>query len=90
MSEDRVSLLAIGSIVVLKNGYRKLMIIGRMQLQGKEERLWDYLGILYPEGYLGEGYTFLFNHDDIDNIIFKGYSDLEEDAFQLVLKKLER
>lgn len=90
MSEDRVSLLAIGSIVVLKNGYRKLMIIGRMQLQGKEERLWDYLGILYPEGYLGEGYTFLFNHDDIDNIIFEGYSDLEEDAFQLVLRKLER
>lgn len=90
MSEDRVSLLAIGSIVVLKNGYRKLMIIGRMQLQGKEEKLWDYLGILYPEGYLGEGYTFLFNHDDIDNIIFEGYSDLEEDAFQLVLRKLER
>ena len=54
-------LLPIGTIVVLKDGYKKLMIIGRMQLQGKEEKLWDYLGILYPEGYLGEGYTFLFN-----------------------------
>ena len=83
-------LLPLGSIVVLKNGYKKLMIIGRKQLQGEEERLWDYLGVLYPEGHIGSQYTFLFNNSDIDQIIFKGYSDLEEDAFKLDLKKLEK
>lgn len=85
-----MELLPLGSIVVLKNGYKKLMIIGRKQLQGVEEKLWDYLGILYPEGYLGEGYTFLFNHSDIDSIIFKGYADFEEDAFKLALKRVEK
>lgn len=82
-------LLPLGSIVVLKEGYKKLMIIGRMQLQGKEEKLWDYLGVLYPEGYLGERYTFLFNNEDIKEIFFEGYSNLEEEEFKNVLKKLK-
>ena len=81
-------LLPIGTIVVLKDGYKKLMIIGRMQLQGKEEKLWDYLGILYPEGYLGEDYTFLFNNEDIEEVVFEGYTDLEDEAFKVALKKL--
>ncbi len=85
-----MELLPLGSIVVLNNGYKKLMVIGRKQLQGVEEKLWDYMGILYPEGYLGEGYTFLFNHSDINHVIFEGYTDLEEDAFKLALKRIER
>ena len=52
MENNKQELLALGSIVVLKVGYKKLMIVGRMQLQGEEEKLWDYLGVLYPEGYL--------------------------------------
>ena len=90
MENKKQELLALGSIVVLNGGYKKLMIIGRMQLQGKEEKLWDYLGVLYPEGYLGLGYTFLFNNTDIQQVIFKGYLDLEEDAFKLALKNLNK
>lgn len=52
MENNKQELLALGSIVVLKGGYKKLMIVGRMQLQGEEEKLWDYLGVLYTEGYL--------------------------------------
>ena len=63
------------------------MIVGRMQLQGEEEKLWDYLGVLYPEGYLGNDYTFLFNNEDIDEVIFKGYSDLEDEALKLAIRK---
>ena len=90
MINNEEVLLPIGSIVVLKEGYKKLMIIGRMQLQGKEERLWDYLGVLYPEGYLGEGYTFLFNNEDIEEVVFEGYADLEDEAFRIALKKLQK
>lgn len=90
MINNEEVLLPIGSIVVLKEGYKKLMIIGRMQLQGKEERLWDYLGVLYPEGYLGEGYTFLFNNEDIEEVVFEGYTDLEDEAFRITLKKLQK
>ena len=65
MENKKQELLALGSIVVLNGGYKKLMIIGRMQLQGKEEKLWDYLGVLYPEGYLGDNYKFLFNNRSV-------------------------
>ena len=85
-----MNLLPLVSIVVLKNGYKKLMIIGRKQIQQSENKIWDYLGVLYPEGYLGLGYTFLFNNTDIQQVIFKGYLDLEEDAFKLALKNLNK
>lgn len=87
MGNNKQDLLALGSIVVLSGGYKKLMIIGRMQLQGAEEKLWDYMGVLYPEGYLGDNYTFLFNNEDIDHVVFEGYSDLEDDALKLAIKK---
>lgn len=90
MINNEEVILSIGSIVVLKEGYKKLMVIGRMQLQGKEEKLWDYLGVLYPEGYLGEGYTFLFNNEDIEEVVFEGYTDLEDEAFRVALKKLQK
>ena len=87
MENKKQELLALGSIVVLNGGYKKLMIRGRMQLQGKEEKLWDYLGVLYPEGYLGDNYKFLFNNEDISEVIFEGYSDLEDETLKLALKK---
>ena len=87
MENKKQELLALGSIVVLNGGHKKLMIIGRMQLQGKEEKLWDYLGVLYPEGYLGDNYKFLFNNEDISEVIFEGYSDLEDETLKLALKK---
>ena len=90
MENNKQELLALGSIVVLKGGHKKLMIVGRMQLQGEEEKLWDYLGVLYPEGYLGNDYTFLFNNEDIDEVIFKGYSDLEDEALKLAIRKYNK
>ena len=82
-----MNLLPLGSIVVLKNGYKKLMIIGRKQIQQSENKIWDYLGVLYPEGYLGDNYKFLFNNEDISEVIFEGYSDLEDETLKLALKK---
>ncbi len=77
-------LLPIGSVVLLKNGEKKLMIIGIMQSDGKgrRKRNYDYLGELYPEGHLGEGvHQYLFNHEDINEILFRGYEDAERAAF---------
>ena len=83
-----MDLLPLGSIVVLKEGYKKLMIIGRKIYSEKGETLKDYLGCLYPEGYLGEEYCYVFNKEDIDQIISKGYTDLEEEAFVKVLNDM--
>ena len=83
-----MDLLPLGSIVVLKEGYKKLMIIGRKIYSENGETLKDYLGCLYPEGYLGEEYCDVFNKEDIDQIISKGYTDLEEEAFVKVLNDM--
>ncbi|MGL5087639.1 MAG: DUF4176 domain-containing protein, partial [Clostridium sp.] len=61
---------------------------GRCQINSETNDLWDYLGCLYPEGILGEDMNFLFNKDDIDNIIFEGYKDSEETEFLLKLEEL--
>lgn len=75
-------LLPVGSIVLLKDGEKKLMINGIMQNDaGDTGKNYDYLGVLYPEGHIGEGFQYLFNHEDIDEIIFRGFEDTERVEF---------
>ena len=75
-------LLPIGSIVLLKDGEKRLMIIGVMQNDtGGTRKDYDYLGVLYPEGHIGEKFQFLFNQEDINEIVFRGYEDEERTKF---------
>ncbi|GED04249.1 DUF4176 domain-containing protein [Bacillus atrophaeus] len=84
MAESK--LLPIGSIVLLEGGSKKLMIYGRKQIVvSNNPKMFDYIGVFYPEGYIDQEYTFAFNHSDIENIIFEGYQDEEETEFQHVL-----
>ena len=71
-------LLPIGSIVLLKDGEKRLMISGIMQTDtGGTQKNYDYMAVLYPEGHIGEGFQYLFNHEDINEIIFRGFEDAE-------------
>ena len=75
-------LLPVGSIVLLKDGEKRLMINGIMQTDtGGTKKNYDYMGVLYPEGHIGEGLQFLFNHEDINEIIFRGFEDAERVEF---------
>lgn len=79
-------LLPIGSIVILKDGEQPLMIYGIMQSDGnsglfKKTKEYDYVSVPYPQGNLEPGMTFLFNHEDIKEIIFRGYEDEERTKF---------
>lgn len=75
-------LLPIGSIVLLKDGEKRLMINGIMQTDtGGTQKNYDYMGILYPEGHIGEGFQYLFNHEDIREIVFRGFEDTERVQF---------
>ncbi|EJS05250.1 DUF4176 domain-containing protein [Bacillus sp. MYb56] len=76
-------LFSIGSIVILKEGTKKLMIFGRkQQVETDEVRKFDYMGCPYPEGYINPNFTYLFNHDDIHEVVSTGYEDQEERTFQ--------
>ena len=81
-------LLPIGSVVLLKDAQKRLMIYGVGQTDETNNIDYDYIGVMYPEGNMGEGSQFLFNHSDIDRIDFRGFSDPERDRFIDALQKL--
>ena len=74
-------LLPIGSVVLLNGGKKKLMVIGVKQKKQDTNTEYDYSGVLYPEGSIGNMGQFLFNHNDIAEIIFEGYRSEERDEF---------
>ena len=78
---DTKDLLPIGSVVLLQEGEKRLMIIGILQENGRlRKKRFDYLGVLYPEGHTGDQ-SFLFNREDIQEVCFRGYEDAEREAF---------
>ncbi|MGN0555261.1 MAG: DUF4176 domain-containing protein [Candidatus Fimenecus sp.] len=74
-------LLPIGSVVLLKNGKKRLMIIGVKQTDLQTNTEYDYLSVLYPEGFVNPETTFFFNHDAIEHIFFLGMNDNERTEF---------
>lgn len=81
--------LPIGSIVLLKDGEKSLMIYGRKQIHAATGIEYDYVACLYPEGNLTEEYTYLFNHDQIQEVVFKGYVNEDEAEFLKVLNEVD-
>ena len=75
-------ILPIGSVVLLKNSERKVMVMGL--LQGNPEHLdkvYDYCGCIYPEGYMDANNIFLFDEEQIQEISFRGFDDEEQKEF---------
>ena len=81
--------LPIGSVVLLKNGKKRVMIYGRKVKVNGEEKVYDYLGCLYPEGALDSKHAVLFDHDQIQMLYFIGFQDLEEFTFRNALNTVE-
>lgn len=74
--------LPIGSVVLLKEGDKKLMIFGILQSNEDDEtEEYDYIGVPYPEGNMGDDYQYLFYHKDIEEVFFRGYEDEERKEF---------
>ncbi len=80
------NLLPIGSVVLLKDGVKRLMIYGVRQTDKKSQKEYDYIGVLYPEGNIGDDYQYLFDHGDIQKVYFRGFEDDERTRF---LKRLK-
>lgn len=78
----------IGSIIYLKEGSQKLMIINRgpiVEIEG-QKYMFDYSACKYPVGIV-EDQIYYFNEENIDKVIFEGYSDQEEVRFQELFKE---
>lgn len=76
-------LLPIGSVVLLKNSTKRLMIAGVVQQSmGERQEIWDYCGVLYPQGFTGASEMYMFNEEQIDKVYAIGYQDEEQFAFK--------
>ncbi len=77
-------LLPVGTVALLKNSTKKVMIIGVCQLAASDpSKVWDYVGCPFPEGFLGPDKTYLFNNEQIERIFAVGYQDEEQFAFKV-------
>ena len=82
--------LPIGTVVMLENGSKRVMITGFCAIEGGDKsKIWDYSGCLYPEGFLDSRKTCLFNHDQIKQVYHLGLADDEEEKeFKAKVKEL--
>lgn len=75
--------LPIGTVVLLKGGKKRAMITGFCSVaQENQDKIYDYSGCVYPEGYLSSNQVCLFDHDQIEKIFFVGFEDDEEKSFK--------
>lgn len=81
--------LPIGTVVLLEGGTKRIMITGYCAIADSEqEKVWDYSGCLFPEGFLNSKRTCLFDHKQIKKVCYLGLIDDEEKKFQIQLKEL--
>jgi len=81
-------MLPIGSIVYLNEGTSKLMILNRgpiIELDG-EQKMFDYSACVYPQGLVVDSVLY-FNEENIDEVIFEGFKDSDEDRFHSLYKQ---
>lgn len=81
--------LPIGSVVFLKGGIKKAMIIGIMHTSKINDEYieHDYIGVLYPEGFITSQTMFMFNHNQIIDVVYRGYDNPERADFMTRLEK---
>lgn len=75
-------MLPIGSIVRLIEGERRLMICGRIVSQAGSDKIYDYVGCIYPQGIEDADNMYFFNRDAIEEVFFIGFQDKEELMFR--------
>jgi Uncharacterized protein conserved in bacteria len=70
--------LSIGTTVLLEGATQPLMIVGRYQLD-EENNIYDYVGVLNPQGFEDAKSMYLFNEAAISEVIFEApVTDYEE------------
>ncbi len=81
--------LPIGTVVLLKEATKKLMITGYCSaVPENPNETFDYVGILFPEGNLIGTEVALFNHDQIGTIVHMGLNDEEFQNLNKEIKEL--
>ena len=76
MKEEKF--LPIGTVVLLKDGKKKVMILSYLIFptgEAEHKEMYDYGGCAYPEGVVDSKVGIGFNHDQIAEIVHMGHVD---------------
>ena len=75
-------LLPIGSVVLLENGKKTVMITGFFaSVRNSSDKIYDYCGCPYPEGTIKSDLTLMFDHNQIVQVLHKGLVNDEHTGF---------
>ena len=86
MNEIGEKYLPIGTVVILKGATKRIMITGFASMSPETgDKIFDYSGCTYPEGFMNYNEVCVFDHNQIDKVFFKGYSDEEDKEIKKVL-----
>ena len=100
--EKEERFLPVGTVVLLKGGTKELMITGycimpqgeaynkgnKVDVKGK---MFDYGACFYPEGIITTDQLFVFNHDQIEKICYKGYeTDTQKEISRVLNLGIEK
>ena len=80
--------LPIGTVLLLKESTKRIMVTGYYQRTRDSDKLWDYAGCLFPEGFVAADKIFLFDDEQIEKVYAYSYQDQEFFAFSDEVKKL--
>ena len=98
MEENKIpeKFLPIGTVVLLKNGKKEVMItsycifpnnteIKDGQEVKPQKKMYEYGGCIYPEGILDSNMVCAFDHHQIDKICYMGYKTEQQEELSKVL-----
>ncbi|MDE5889044.1 MAG: DUF4176 domain-containing protein [Bacilli bacterium] len=77
-------LLPIGTVVLLEGGTKKVMITGYYSKAEGENKVYQYNGCIFPEGFM-ENVFCLFDQHQIEEVFYKG---LENEEYENYVKDL--
>ncbi len=87
--EIKEKYLPVGTVVLLQNGTKRVMINGFCTMDASNpSKIYDYSGVLFPEGSLSSDQTLLFDHSQIIRVDHMGLEDEEEKSFKVKLKEI--
>lgn len=86
--ENNNEFLPIGSVVILKDKNKEVMIIGYLSNVSNNKETYDYCGCIWPIGYTNPNMITLFNRCDIEQIENLGFSNNIQKQFSKVLNTL--
>ena len=84
---EKSNYLPVGSIVLLKGATQNVIIIGFAPIEHGQAKVWDYLGAPYPIGVISSDKNLLFDNEQIDKVIAKGYSEDTEKLFRMEMEQ---